>query len=69
MSWPHLYAFLLHSVGISLAEQSLLISACFNECTSKLNPLILAFILFYLVDLNRWKLTDGFRKSTRDLNK
>lgn len=32
MSWPHLYAFLLHSVGISLAEQSLLISACFNEC-------------------------------------
>lgn len=32
MSWPHLYAFLLHSVGISLAEQSLCISACFNEC-------------------------------------
>lgn len=32
MSWPHLNAFLLHSVGISLAEQSLLISACFNEC-------------------------------------
>lgn len=32
MSWPHLNAFLLHSVDISLAEQSLLISACFNEC-------------------------------------
>ena len=32
MSWPYLYAFLLHSVGISLAGQSLLISACFHEC-------------------------------------